>query len=263
MNQLAFSTLGCPNWDLDQILTAAVENGYDAIELRGYLADIDLPLAEPFRPENRAETRRRFADAGVAVCCVSSSGTVAQANVDHVRAHAEVARDLGAPHVRVFGGKLPGDRTHEAGVALFAENLRAFGDVAHECGVDIVLETHDSFSRGQQVAELLAATDHPNVFSLWDLHHTFRENESPEATLAYLGDSIRHIHLKDSRGEFGYTLLGEGDIPVFHMLDLLLDSGYGGPISLEWEKRWTPAIAEPEIAIPQYARALKTYLRAR
>jgi hypothetical protein len=32
-------------------------------------------------------------------------------------------------------------------------------------------------------------------------------------------------------------------------------------LSLEWEKRWHPDIAEPEVAFPQYAALLREYLR--
>jgi sugar phosphate isomerase/epimerase len=262
MNALAFSTLGCPVWDLPRILSAAREYGYNAVELRGYLDQMDLPLADPFTPANRTETRRRFEDAGVAVCCVSSSGTVAKNNLDHVKAHAELAGALGCPRVRVFGGKLPDDLPHAEGIARFAETLRAFGDAAQEAGVYIVLETHDSFSKGAEVAELLAATAHPAVFSLWDLHHPYREGESLEETNRYLAPTLRHVHVKDGAAG-NYTLLGEGDVPVFPMLDLVLGGGYDGPISLEWEKRWKPDIAEPEVAFPQYAKALRAYLDGR
>ena len=263
MNILAFSTLGCPAWDISRILSAATEYGYDAVELRGYLADMDLPLAHPFTPARRAETRRRFDDAGVAICCVSSSGVVAQGNLDHVKAHADLAQDLGAPWVRVFGGKLAADLTRDAALGVAAETLRAFGDAATRVGVGIVLETHDDFSTGAQVAELLALTAHPAVFSLWDLHHPYRQGESPEDTYRLLGGTVRHVHVKDGLVDGGYQLLGQGDIPLFPRLDLLLDSGYDGPISLEWEKRWAPQIADPEVAFPQYARALRAYLDAR
>lgn len=257
MNRLAFSTLGCPQWDLDQIL-AARQWGYDAVELRGYRDQMDLPLAEPFTPANRAETRRRFEDAGMAVCCVSSSGTVAKGNLDHVKAHAELARDLGCPAVRIFGGGLPDDLPRAAGVAKAAETLRAFADAAQEAGVYLVLETHDAFSTGAQVSELLNAAAHPAAFSLWDLHHPYRQGEGIEETHRYLAPTLRHVHVKDGK-EGRYTLLGDGDVPVFPMLDLIL-GGYDGPISLEWEKRWHPEIADPEVAFPHYAAALRAYL---
>ena len=260
-NPLAFSTLGCPAWDLDRILQAATEYGYEAVELRGYLADMDLTVAAPFTPASRSETRRRFDDAGVGVCCVSSSGVVAQGNVAHVAAHAELARDLGCPSVRVFGGKLPDDVPRIEAIARAADTLRTFGDAAQASGVQIVLETHDSFSTGATVDELLAAAAHPAVFSLWDVHHPFRQGETLTETYRFLGPTVRHVHVKDSLPGVGYTLLGEGDIPVLPALDLLRGGGYEGPISLEWEKRWHPEIAEPEIAFPQYARVLRQYLQ--
>ena len=252
-NALAFSTLGCPAWNLDQILHGAVEYGYDAVELRGYQSELDLPKAAPFTPENRRETRQRFADAGIALCCVSSSGVVAQGNLDHVKTHCALAHDLGCPLVRIFGG-------HPESPAVAVENLRAFGDAAQEAGVALVLETHDDFSTGASVAALLNEAAHPAVFSLWDLHHPYRQGEPIEQTHRLMAPTLKHVHVKDGLPGT-YTLLGEGDIPLFPMLDLILGAGYTGSISLEWEKRWKPEIAEPEVAFPQYAKALHHYFK--
>jgi sugar phosphate isomerase/epimerase len=263
MNPLAFSTLGCPAWSWERILRAATEYGYQAIELRGLQDHLEnLPDAPPFTTTNRAEARRQLADAGLTVCCVSSSGVVAKRNVDHVRIHAALARDLGCPLVRVFGGGLDPDLTHEDALARAAENLRAFGDAAVAEGVALVLETHDAFSTGKQVAELLALAAHPAAYALWDLHHPFRQGETPETTHRFLAPFLRHVHVKDGKNG-AYTLMGEGDVPLAAMLDLIRTGGYDGPISLEWEKRWHPEIADPEIAFPQYAQALRAYLDAR
>ena len=261
-NSLAFSTLGCPAWNLDQILSGATAYGYDAVELRGYQSEMDLPKAAPFTPAQRPETLARFSNAGISVCCVSSSGVVAQGNVDHVRSHAALAHALNCPVVRVFGGNLDPDLPREAALAKAAESLRAFGDAAQAEGVKIVLETHDAFSTGKAVAELLALANHSAVLSLWDLHHPYRQQEPFEKTYEYLAPTLAHVHVKDGKDSV-YTLLGDGDVPLFPMLDLILDGGYSGPISLEWEKRWHPEIAEPEIAFEQYAKAICTYLADR
>jgi sugar phosphate isomerase/epimerase len=259
-NPIAFSTLGCPAWDISKILSAARDYGYDAVELRGYGDTVDLPLAEPFTPANRAATRARFADMGTAICCVSSSGVVTKGNLDHVRSHVELAQALGCPIVRVFGGALDTDVPHAEAFDRAAANLRAFGDIASDAGVRLVLETHDSFSTGRSVSELIAAASHPAVGSLWDLHHPFREGESIEVTHGCLAPTLGHLHVKDSGPDGEYCLLGEGDVPIRPMLDRILAGGYRGAISLEWEKRWNPQIAEPEVAFPQYGRVLREYL---
>ena len=35
--KIAFMTLGCPNWDLDTIITRGREYGFDGVDFRGYL----------------------------------------------------------------------------------------------------------------------------------------------------------------------------------------------------------------------------------
>ncbi|HRP58099.1 hypothetical protein [Agriterribacter sp.] len=43
--------------------------------------------------------------------------------------------------------------------------------------------------------------------------------------------NVRHTHIKDSRlanGKLKYTLLGEGEVPVFEAIDLLRKENYKG-----------------------------------
>jgi sugar phosphate isomerase/epimerase len=211
---------------------------------------------------------RQFADAGLAVSAIDSSTRLSdsdpaqrQHNLDLGRASIDLAQDLGARYVRVFGGNIPAGEERDATIARVAENLHTLGAYAAAHGdVTVVLETHDDFSLGAQVAEVLERIPHPRVAALWDLHHPFRQGEEPEETLALLGGHIRFTHVKDSRPGDTYCLLGEGDVPIRRMLALLTAAGYDGWISLEWEKRWIPRLEAPEIAFPQYARTLKQWL---
>jgi sugar phosphate isomerase/epimerase len=113
-------------------------------------------------------------------------------------------------------------------------------------------------------ARLMALTNHPRVRVLWDLHHPYRTNgEKPEVTYANLSPYTVSIHVKDSRpnpdGGHTYVLLGEGDVPLKKMLDLLVAGGYAGYAILEWEKRWIPALAEPEVVFPQYVHKMREW----
>jgi len=56
------------------------------------------------------------------------------------------------------------------------------------------------------------------------------------------------------------VLLGDGDVPVKRMLDLLVAGAYDGYAILEWEKRWIPNLQEPEIAFPQYVAKMREWL---
>ena len=49
-------------------------------------------------------------------------------------------------------------------------------------------------------------------------------------------------------------------MPNREIVELLLEKGYNGYLSAEWEKKWHPSIEEPEIALPQHARVLREWM---
>lgn len=262
MNLIAFSTLSSPNWNLHETVQNAVAYGYTALELRGLQEQMDLPRAVPFLPENRAESLRLIKEAGLVVCCMDSSAVAGKGDTEQVKAYAELARDMECPYVRVFGGMLPEGVPLEEALAAKADSLREYARICQQAGVVVVLETHDDFSTGERCADLLRRVDHPAAMILWDMHHPYRQGEAPEVTYSHVAPYLRHTHVKDSLNGH-YCLMGEGDIPLHQTLSLALDGGYTGAISVEWEKRWEPALADPEIALPQYARAIREYLNSR
>ncbi len=268
--KLGVTTLGCPAWTLEQILINCKSYGYDGIEWRGLGPDLDLTQSPAFdTPAALARTRQAHADAGMEICGLDTSARLADADEavwiehrDHAYRFIDLAAALHAPFVRVFGGDGPAGEDRAETAKRLADRLRLLGEYAQKAGgmVTVVLETHDAFSTGRQVAEAMRQASHPLVGALWDLHHPYRQGESPEQTWAALGPFVRHTHVKDSTPGGTYCLLGEGDIPIKEMLALLINGGYDGWINLEWEKRWVPSLADPEVAFPQYVRTLRQYL---
>jgi sugar phosphate isomerase/epimerase len=57
------------------------------------------------------------------------------------------------------------------------------------------------------------------------------------------------------------VLTGKGDVPVKRQMQALAANNYKGYFCFEWEKLWHPDIAEPEIAIADFARVAPTYVR--
>jgi NAD-dependent dihydropyrimidine dehydrogenase PreA subunit len=94
--QLAFMTLGCPSWDLDTICARGRDYGYDGVELRGYRESLDV-TTHPLFTTHAADTRRRLADAGLAVSGISSSIRVcdAAAREENLEEALEYLKGLG------------------------------------------------------------------------------------------------------------------------------------------------------------------------
>src|SRR5215218_6681602 len=130
--KLAFSTLGCPDWDLEMIIGEARKFGYQGIELRALAGSLDLLNRPEFSASQLAQTKARFDDEGIEICCVDTSCTFhspdarERANqVSIALTHAELAAKLGAPLIRVFPDKIqPGAQRVETRDWI-AECLRA------------------------------------------------------------------------------------------------------------------------------------------
>jgi sugar phosphate isomerase/epimerase len=106
------------------------------------------------------------------------------------------------------------------------------------------------------VAAVLEQVGSPAAAALWDTLHPYRVGESPEAVLAAIGPYLAHVHLKDGRrpasGGTDWPLvpLGAGDVPLPAIITALRAHGYMGVLSFEWEKKWHPDLAEPEVVLP-------------
>lgn len=268
---LAFTTLGCPQWTLREITAHAAAMGYAGIDWRGLLGVMDIYRLPEFTTDLPA-TRRLFADHGVAFAGMYASARLAtvepaarQAQLDDARRNLDLAAAVGAPLVRVFGGRVPDGHTAESVFPYVVDGLRQLAEEADPLGVTVALETHDDWTASKLGRRVMEAVDHPRARLLWDMHHTYRAGgETPDASLALIGSYVARVHVKDSRlnpdGGFTYCLLGEGDVPLQRGLDRLRAQGYQGYVTLEWEKQWHPEIEPPEVAFPQYAEGLRAWL---
>ncbi len=155
--KLAFSTLACPAWSLDQVVEAAIEYGYQGVELRlidGELIDAAMPAAE------RRRVRRTFEQAGLPIVALDTSVRIAAAPdarsaLDELVPMLELASEWESPVVRVFGGEWDAGRSREEAIGQARDVIDEAAATAVQLGVAITLETHDRFSNVDLVAEVL------------------------------------------------------------------------------------------------------------
>lgn len=263
--KLAYSTLAFPGRPLAEVAAAGREYGYEGIELRL----VDGELIDPAMPASDRERVKRVVDqAGLPVVAVDTSIRLTDDEPGPaISSFLELANAWEAPVIRVFGGSLPEDApARRERLEAAARVLEAAIPQAERLGVGIGLETHDSFSASATVAEVLGLVPSPVIGAVWDSHHPHRMGETPEEIYANFGDRLLLAQVKDARRsseqESGWqlVLLGEGEVPVREMIELLIRHGYRGWVSVEWEKRWHPEIEEPEAALPQHLELLRSWI---
>ncbi len=290
--KISFSTLACPDWTWFDVVQHGPAYGYQGVEVRLLSRETNLLQIADLAPTQRAQRRRELTDAGFKVAGLASSvrfdgrETSERANqLEQGRRYIELAVDLGAEFIRVFGDLLPEEPIgREAVMQQIADGLRTLGEAAAPTGVQILLETHGDFSASPPAAEVMRRVNHPHVGLVWDTHHPWRFFDEPLAeSWERLRPWTRHTHWKDSVRVYepiptsaeavaaaqqasalmgghrhaDYVLFLGGEFPARDCLRLLRESGYTGWYSLEWEKMWHPDLTAPETALPLFPKKMR------
>src|ERR1039457_6760565 len=176
---LAFSTLGCPGWEWKKILDFATQHGFAAIELRGLEGKLDLPALPTFAPNRIEQTKKEIRASKLQIACVSSSAQLyvedpakREKELGDARRFIDLAATLGAPYVRVFGGKAESDKSpmpSDETKARVAAGLRELGKYAGPHNVTVFIESHAHFTASATVKDVLRSADSEYVGLLWDV----------------------------------------------------------------------------------------------
>ncbi|CAM5430600.1 sugar phosphate isomerase/epimerase family protein [Streptomyces aurantiogriseus] len=239
--KLAFSTLGVPGLPLADVLRLASAHGYHGVELRAHPEE---PVHPGLEPAQRAAAAAEFKAAGVEVLGLAGYARVAAPGADEpviaeVRGLVGLARDLGAPFVRVFPGASDDQSPAEAD-AVAARRLGTAAEYAADLGVRILLETHDSHRTGAAAMRVLGLVGHRQVGALWDVMHTWLGGEQPQETYAALAPYLGYVQVKDIASAEDTTplALGAGVLPLAECVEVLSRHGWDGWLCWEYEKRW-------------------------
>ncbi len=272
--KLAFSTLGCPDWNLSKVIAGARIYGYDGVELRALSGSLDLPGCNDFSAEQIATTREYLERETVTICCVDTSCTFHSVDVseratqvDIALVHAELAAKLSAPLIRVFPDKIQPGAQREETRDWIASCLNYVAKRMPQ-DVDVALETHGDFARAEAAVEILELANHPKVKLIWDVANSVAAGDMIERAAAIVRPYVAHIHLRDAKPVSGSehwlpVLAGSGRVSFAEALAAINELNYDGYISFEWEKYWHPEIEDPEIALPDFINAIRSFEKER
>lgn len=262
--RMCFSTLACPTWTLPQVIEIAVRSGYEGLELRFLEGEDSLWKLPAFQGSGLATSKRMITDSGLAITCVGTSCRFHSPDpleregwVEEGKRMADLAAALGAPGIRVFGDKIQPGADRETTRTWIAEGVRKLAERTREKGVGVWLETHGDFASSAETMQIVRESGRSDIGVVWDPANAFTDGkEQPSGVAPAFGSALRHVHLRDlddRGGEWEPVLSGEGKFPLREIVAELGKLGYAGFLSFEWEKKWRPALAEPEVAIPQFA----------
>jgi sugar phosphate isomerase/epimerase len=272
--KIGFSSLVCPGWGLDALITQASSLGFDGVELRGLRGELHLPLAPELaaRPD---QVRKMLDEKKVQLTCLVGSAILSSRTARKVAEQkalltetVELAGRLGCPYVRLFAGEVEKRDHQRAALARIAAALSAMAPIAARWGVTLVLENGGDFPGSQELWFLIDAVDHPSVRACWNQSYALTTGERPTVSIPRLGNKIGLVHLcdatYDSQGVLlDYQPLGEGQGEVERQIELLKGLAYDRFVIFEWPKLWVPSLPEPESVLPAAVKRLREWINAK
>jgi L-ribulose-5-phosphate 3-epimerase len=190
--------------------------------------------------EQLREVDRLLETHGVRVssCNVTSGNPLDPQVVQITKRKLDLAQHFGVN--LVVGGA--GEVESREQLPTLYDHLREIGDHAAKLGMTYCFETHPGVCVDHRgMLETMHALEHPNLKLNFDTANILYYNEhiNGEVALAKVCHEVRHVHLKDSQGEFQrwyFPALGYGGAVDFvRVLQLMKTCGFNGPYSLEIE----------------------------
>lgn len=264
--KIGFSTLGCPNWTLNEILATAKDLGYNGIEIRGIASEMYAPTMKCFLDDQLEKTLSKLGNLEIPIltsnACIATKVNI-DASVNEAMQYIELAGKIGAKYVRIMctNRAMLDDGDYDLALGYY-KALAKFGE---KFGVTPLMETNGMFCDTGLLKKFMCECGEKNIGVLWDIHHPYRYGrETIAQTIENIGEYIKYTHIKDSVRENGatvYKMLGSGDLPLKEAIDSLKSIGYDGYVTLEWVKRWQPDLAAPGIVFARYIDDIKSLLK--
>ena len=253
------------------IIAKAKEMGFDCLEFSG----LEVPEGEDIR-----DVAKRYRDeaerVGIPInnFCngadfIFGSGGDVKAEIARVQQMVDVAAILGCQTFRHdhawarFPESWQGLKTFDACLPQLGYAIAEVTKYAQDKGIRTMCENHGTFCQESlRMERLLNAVNHTNFGLLVDIGNFICADDDPELAVGRLAPYAFHVHIKDfhrkpgtqpwpgpgwgqSRAGNWYraAIIGHGNVPVTQCIRTILNTGYDGALSIEFEGMEDPLLA--------------------
>jgi len=162
------------------------------------------------------------------------------ARVAELHKWVDAADELGAPHLRVFGGELPKGATVAQGKDWVVEVLKPASDYAAKKGVTLGMESHHGVtSMAADIIDILKRVDSPYATCNLDITHFPKD---PYAQIAALIPYATMTHIRDHFDE-----PRPDPIDLERVWQMFAQGGYEGFMAAEYESKEDPGTGVPKL----------------
>ncbi len=265
------------------LIKLAKDLGFDGIEF----AEIHAPDGadrQEYAKELAAEAHKQgieIVQYSIGADFIYGSEGDLQAEIQRLKGEVDICAALGAKGMRhdATGGYRGKDRISNGfkqALPRIIEGYRAVTEYAAAKGIKTMIENHGLFCQdSERIEQIITGVNHENFGVQVDMGNFLCADEDPVKAVGRLAQFATFVHAKDFHIKSGSeyapkdcffktrggnylrgAVLGHGNVPVYQVLSILVNEGYNGYITLEFE-----GVEEPKQACAWGLNTLKAICR--
>lgn len=171
--------------------------------------------------------------------------------LEEIKKWVDVTESLGAPHLRVFAGKLPAGATVQQAIEWTVDTLNAACEYAGKKGITLGMEDHEGITQNSEAClEIVGRVDSPYFGINLDITNFIATAQADayaqiEATVPY----ATHTHIRD-------RFVNGEPVDLDRVWQLFARANYKGFMSAEYEGE-----EDPSTGVAKLVERIKTLCR--
>lgn len=207
--------------------------GYDGVEISAIKG-----MCEHLNLENLEGCKEEIKSAVEEFRLPILSAEVASMDKDRLKLAYIAAKELNIPVINIGpGGKAGDEETFKQSIATIKELVK----MAEEYDVTLCVKAHVgcAVNSTPTTLRLMSEISSPCFGIDMDPSHIYRAGEKPEQALPAVISKVKHIHIRDCKGDGpspgtpALQACGRGDIDLYGYCEAMVKDKYEGPVCLE------------------------------
>ena len=249
--KISFTTMATPELDLDKEIAEAKRYGFDGIDFRmiyNNKGEIDESISQEDAQKILQKLDRLALPSLLCYNLKIRDGH--EQMVSSILKCLEVAKKLKVSAIRIFTGKLETDEDTDVLIQVLQEIV-----LKDNSAVKIAMQNHNNLGVTlHQALEVCQRVNSARIGVIVSPDQAVRKGENIADVLPKLAPYVTQLYMVDVNENNEYALIGDGCIHFSNILDVLLENGFCGYVTLKWEKCWYPNL-------PAYPEAFHSFFK--
>jgi sugar phosphate isomerase/epimerase len=227
---------------MEDFIRRAVTLRIDGVDMTGYYYKSREPAYLASLRNLAYRNGVAFSGAACGVSMVNADAAARKQALADIKEWVDATDRLGAPHLRVFAGKLPPGATAEQAIDWVVETMKPATDYSGGKGIMVGIEDHSGVTQHAEVClEIMRRVDSPYAGINLDITHFLPEPGRDayaqiEACIPY----ATNVHVRD--------VFDDGTpIDMDRIWRLFAGAGFAGFLSAEYEGKEDPMTGVPKL----------------